>query len=404
MNTEMNITEGTNQGQINRRRLGKTELQVSNLGFGCMRLPVVGNRNDQIDEEQAISMIRKAIDAGVNYVDTAYPYHGSDFTKPGMSETLVGKALSDGYREKVVLATKLPTWLINSRADMDRILDEQLKRLDVSSIDIYLAHNLISTIWPRMKELGLLSFFDEAKKDGRIKHTAFSFHDTNSLFNEILESYDWEVAQIQYNYLDINYQAGRKGLKAAHKKDMGVVIMEPLRGGFLVNNIPGDLRQEMKEKQRDWSPVDWAFRWLWDQPEVGTVLSGMSNMEQVEENLRIAATVENGIDGLDNEDLMILEKVRRRFTERIEVNCTACGYCSPCPEGVNIPKVFSIYNEYGMTDEASIKGTARMLYNASMNATEKADNCIGCQVCETKCPQHIPIHSLMPVIEKTFAG
>ncbi len=398
METEKDFTMN-----IHKRRLGKSELQVSNLGFGCMRLPVIDGRNDQIDEDQAIAMIRKAIDAGVNYIDTAYPYHGMDHTKPGMSEILVGRALQDGYREKVYLATKLPTWIIRSRADMDRILDEQLKRLGVSSIDVYLAHNLIATVWPRMKELGILSFLDEAKRDGRIKHTAFSFHDTNSLFNEILDAYDWEVAQMQYNYIDTNYQAGRKGLEAAYKKDIGVVIMEPLRGGFLVNNIPLDLQHEMKQKHPDWSPVEWAFKWLWDQPEIGTVLSGMSNLQQVEENLRVAANAGNGVKGLDADDRQILDKISARFAERLEVNCTACGYCAPCPKGVNIPKVFSLYNEYGMTDEASIKGTAKMLYTLSLNENEKADSCIGCKKCESKCPQHISIHTLMPAIDKTFA-
>ena len=386
---------------IPKRELGRTGLMVSNLGFGCMRLPIVGGNLECIDEPLATAMIREAIDAGVNYIDTAYPYHGPGVPRPGQSEPFVGRALADGYRERVYLATKLPTWIIGSRGDMDRLLDEQLKRLGVSYIDVYLAHSVSATSFPRLKKLGLFSFLDEAKKDGRIRNAAFSFHDTYLPFVEILHSYDWDVVQIQYNYLDINYQAGQRGLQDAHKKGVGVVIMEPLRGGFLVNHIPADLQEELREMHPDWSLVDWGLRWLWNQPEVGTVLSGMSTMEQVNENLRIAAT-SAGTGGLTPDDIVALGRVRKRFTDRIAADCTACGYCVPCPNHVRIPRIFSYYNDYAITDDTEAKARAKWLYGISVSDDEKASNCTGCGECATKCPQHIPIPELMTEVAGIF--
>ena len=389
---------------IQRRRLGKSGLMVSNLGFGCMRLPIIDGNFEHIDEPTATKMVRKAIDAGVNYIDTAYPYHGPGIPLAGQSEPFVGRALSDGYREKVYLATKLPTWVIESRADMDRLLDEQLKRLGVSYIDVYLAHSLSASRFPKLKELGLLTFLDEAKRDGRIKNAAFSFHDTYLPFEEILNSYDWDVVQIQYNYLDVDYQAGQRGLREAHKRDIGVVIMEPLRGGFLINNIPSDLQQELKAIRPHWTLADWGLRWLWNQPEVGVVLSGMSTMEQVEENLRIAAALPESGKLLSNADIAALDRVRRRFTDRIAVDCTACDYCTPCPQGVRISRIFSYYNDYVITDDQESKERAVWLYDGAMSRTERASNCIGCAECTTKCPQNIPIPDLMPQIAKIFEG
>ena len=386
---------------VHKRKLGRSGLMVSNLGFGCMRLPIIDGNFEHIDEMAATQMIRKAIDSGVNYIDTAYPYHGPGIPLAGQSEPFLSRALSDGYREKIYLATKLPTWVIESRADMDRLLDEQLKRLGTSYIDVYLAHSLSASRFPKLKKLGLLNFFDEAKKDGRIRNAAFSFHDTYLPFEEILNSYEWDITQIQYNYLDIDYQAGQKGLKEAYKRDIGVVIMEPLRGGFLINNIPSDLQHELKTIRPEWSLADWSLRWLWDQPEVGVVLSGMSTIEQVDENLRIAASVPQS-GKLSSAETTALERVRRRFTDRIAVNCTACDYCAPCPRGVRISRIFSYYNDFIITDDKESRERAVWLYDGAMNSQERAGNCVGCSECTTKCPQNIPIPELMPQIAKIF--
>ena len=264
-----------------------------------------------------------------------------------------------------------------------------------------MAHSLNASTFPKLKNLGLLSFFDEAKRDGRIKNAAFSFHDTYLPFEEILNSYDWDIAQIQYNYLDIDYQAGQRGLREAYKKDIGIVIMEPLRGGFLINNIPSDLQEELKSIHPDWTLADWGLRWLWNQPEVGVVLSGMSTMEQVEDNLRIAAA-SSSHKKLNSIDIAALDRIRRHFTDNITANCTACGYCVPCPQGVRIPRVFTYYNDYIITDDNDSRARTKWLYSGAFNDQERADNCIGCGECATKCPQAIPIPELMPEIAKIF--
>ena len=252
-----------------KRTIGRTGVEGSILGFGCMRLPLAGPRPDQIDRDLAISMIRNAIDGGVNYVDTAYPYHPvAGREKPGASEPLVAEALSGGYREKVLLATKLPTWLVETRRDMDRLLDEQLGRLGVRRLDFSLAHNLNAGVWDNLQALDLRGFMDSAVKDGRIRFPAFSFHDNYALFEKIVGYYDWSFAQIQYNYLDRDYQAGRRGVELAASKGMGLVVMEPLRGGFLVDLVSEACREILRKARPDWSLPAWGLNWLWNQPEV----------------------------------------------------------------------------------------------------------------------------------------
>ncbi len=386
---------------IPKRNFGKTGLSTSILGFGAMRLPLLDPRDKtSIDIPQVGNMLHTAIDQGVNYVDTAFPYHTNDFTQPGFSEPVIGKALAGGYREKVVLATKLPLWHVETRADMDRILDQQLERLDTHYLDVYLAHNLNCHVWPKMKELGLIPFMEGAIKDGRIRHFGFSFHDSLELYREIMDAYDWEIAQIQFNYLDTSYQAGEEGYRLAADRDVAVVVMEPLRGGFLINNVPEKLRGLLKEIHPDWSLADWAFRWVYSHPGVGTVLSGMSNFQQVEENLRIAATP--APFGAAEQEA--LAQVRKYFSEHQMVNCTACGYCLPCPSGVVIPKVFTYYNEYHMEDSPDMHWRATMMYQHTLKEGERADKCVGCKACEERCPQHLPISELMPEAAKTFAG
>jgi predicted aldo/keto reductase-like oxidoreductase len=373
---------------MKQRVLGKTGASVSILGFGCMRLPVAGPDPSCIDEDLAVAMIRKAIDRGVNYVDTAWPYHGKGFTDPGASEPLVAKALAGGYREKVKVATKLPTWLVNNRADMNRYLDLQLKRLQTSCIDCYLAHTLNARFWASLQQADFAAFFEEARKDGRIKHVGFSFHDRFSVFQEIVEGYDWDFAQIQYNYLDQAYQAGAEGVKLAARRGLGLVIMEPLRGGFLVNQMPDALRAHLAGVRPTWSLADWALRWLWNQPEISVVLSGMSAMEQVEENLDIACNAAP----FTAADEAAVDFVRAAFLSRIKVNCTGCGYCMPCPEGVNIPRIFTLYNDYYLTDNAKARGHIKYVYgNLALAPDEMADRCQRCGQCEEKCPQQLPV-------------
>ena len=378
------------------RPLGRTGFSVSPLGFGCMRLPVVNGAASDIDVPQAAAMLAAAVDAGVNYVDTAYPYHGRDRVNPGASEAFVGDALRGGRREKVILATKLPLWLVESRADMDRILDGQLARLRTPWLDVYLAHNVNSANWPRVRDLGLLDFFDAALKDGRIRRAGFSFHDRYGLFAEVLDSYDWHIAQIQYNYLDTGYQAGERGLRLAAAKGLGVVVMEPLRGGFLVDHLPEALAALLRGTRPEWSLVDWGLRWLWRQPEVGIALSGMSAMAHVEENLRIAGAAADAAGEFGERELEAVAAVRRYFQERLQTPCTACGYCLPCPHGVAIPKALAHWNDFHMVDRPELHARARFLYKLQVGEDERASRCAACRACEAACPQHIPIADCLP--------
>ena len=385
---------------MQQRMIGKTGESVSILGFGCMRLPVAGSNPSCIDEDLAIAMIRKAIDRGVNYVDTAWPYHGvKGFAEPGASEPLVAKALADGYRQKVKVATKLPVWLCKNKADMNHFLDRQLQRLQTPHIDFYLAHSMNARYWKAMQEADLAGFFEEARKDGRIKHVGFSFHDRFSVFQDIVEGYDWDFAQVQYNYLDEAYQAGKEGVKLAASKGMGLVIMEPLRGGFLINQMPEALCAHLAQVKPNWSLADWAFRWLWNQPEVSVVLSGMTAMEQVDENLGIACTDQAFTDA----DEAAVTFVREAFLSRIKVGCTGCGYCMPCLEGVNIPRNFMLYNDYHLTENEKMRGHIKYIYgNLVLESGETADHCQKCGQCEEKCPQQLPISDLMADVADLF--
>lgn len=385
---------------MRKRPFGKTGLELSLLGFGAMRLPLTDpNDVTTIDYDLATAMVRKAVDSGVNYVDTAWPYHSSKGNRvPGASEPFIGHALRDGYRDKVYLATKLPSWAVEKRADMDRFLDEQLKRLDTPYIDCYLAHNLNSSDWPRIKHLGVAGFMDSAIKDGRIKYAGFSFHDSYPLFEDIVTGYDWSFGQIQYNYMDINYQAGQKGLQLMHDKGMGVVIMEPLRGGFLINQVTEEMKALLAQANPDWTLADWGLRWVWDQPETGIVLSGMSTMEQVTENIAIAESVRP----MTEKELTALGKVRDTFNERLRLNCTGCGYCMPCPFGVNIPKNILYYNNYYLVDSDYNRNRFLVSYRNQMNEAESWKNCTQCAACEPKCPQHLPISETMPKLTEPF--
>lgn len=378
------------------RKFGKTNEMVSVLGFGCMRLPVIDNDPANIDEEKAISMIRYAIDAGVNYVDTAYPYHGTDFTRGGASEPFVAKALKHGYRERVNLATKLPGWLVKTRADMDKYLNEQLARLETETIDFYLVHSLNAGMWPVLKEAGISEFLDQAIKDGRIRYAGFSFHDQVGLFKEIVDYYDWSFCLIQYNYLDEDYQAGKEGLEYAAKKGLGIAVMEPLRGGKLVH-LPQEAQAIIDRADVRRTPVEWALRWVWNHPEVAAVLSGMTTMEHVVENIKIAQEAQ--AHSLTAKETAIIEKMKIFFKSRIKVDCTACRYCMPCPEGINIANCFSTYNDYWVFEGAP--RAKKMNMNWSKTAAFAA-KCVECGKCEEHCPQGIAIRKELKNVKELF--
>jgi uncharacterized protein len=362
------------------RTFGTLKWKPSALGFGAMRLPRIDNDPGQIDEPEATRMIRYAIDHGVNYVDTAYPYHRET------SETFLGRALQDGYRERIRLATKLPCWKVEKPEDFDRFLDEQLGKLQTDHIDFYLLHALSAEGWPKVRDQGVLSWAEGALADGRIGHLGFSFHDKYEVFQQIVDATDlWTFCQIQYNYMDVDYQAGRKGLEYAASKGLAVVVMEPLRGGMLTQHIPPSVQEIWDSAPVRRTPAEFALQWLWNQLEVSLVLSGMSTMEQVAENVESAAR--SGPETMSEEELAVIARVRAQYEALCAIPCTACEYCLPCPSGVNIPRVFEIYNDGIMyADEQH----ARMSY-AWLDENQRADMCIECGECLEKCPQGIDI-------------
>jgi predicted aldo/keto reductase-like oxidoreductase len=364
------------------RKFGQLDWEVSALGFGAMRLPTLPEDRTKIDEPLAMAMIRHAIDQGVNYVDTAWSYHH------GQSEVFVGKVLKDGYREKVRLATKMPSWLVKEASDFDSFLEEQMRRLDVSHLDFYLLHALNAKYWQNYQDLDVLSWAEKRMSEGLFDHLAFSFHDNYAVFESIVNGYDnWTMAQIQYNYIDINYQAGKKGLHLAADRGLAVVVMEPLRGGRIAKDPPPEAVEKVwRKSERDWTPAAWAFHWAWDQPEVATALSGMSTMEQVEQNLATAS--ESDIGKLTDQDQALIAEAHQAYESLAPIPCTQCEYCLPCPSGVAIPTVFSIYNDAVSYDALNI---ARWTYNNEVKPEERADNCIECGLCEEACPQQIEI-------------
>jgi predicted aldo/keto reductase-like oxidoreductase len=362
------------------RNFGKLDWKPSALGFGAMRLPMIDDDPAQIDEELATRMIRTAIDAGVNYVDTAWPYHREQ------SEPVVGRALQDGYREKVKLATKMPVWLTEKHEDFDHYLNEQLKRLQTDRIDFYLLHGLNKDRWPVLCDLDVFDWAEQAKASGRIGYLGFSFHDDLATFKEIVDAGDWTFCQIMYNYMDIEFQAGREGLHYAAGKGLGVVIMEPLRGGQLTRRPPGTIAALWASAPVARSQPDWALQWLWNQPEVSLCLSGMSAMEHVEENLASADRARVG--SLTPEELALVDRVRDAYRALSPIPCTNCKYCMPCPSGVAIPRIFTTYNDLAMYGD---ERRARIGYNRFMKPEERADQCVECGACESVCPQQIEI-------------
>ena len=372
------------------RKFGKLDWKASALGFGCMRLPIIDGDSANIDEPEAIRMLHYAIDHGVNYLDTAYPYHS------GNSERVVGKALQGGYREKVKLATKLPAWAVESKDDFDRFLNEQLEKLQTDHIDIYLLHGMRANRWETMIKYDVLQSAEKALADGRIGHLGFSFHDTFEVFQEVVDGYDnWTMCQIQYNYMNEEHQAGTKGLEYAASKGLAVVVMEPLLGGKLVNP-PQQVQALWDTAAIKRAPVEWALDWLWNKPQVSVALSGMSTMAHVEQNVAAAETAGTGM--LTSGDLELVAKARAKYDELCPVPCTQCRYCMPCPNGVDIPRNFDTFNNGVMynTFENARRGYSRMAEDV------RASACIQCRDCEDKCPQNIEISQWMPLVDEVL--
>ncbi|WP_105615461.1 aldo/keto reductase [Vallitalea okinawensis] len=360
---------------------GSEELSV--LGYGCMRFPT---RNGRIDEEKAEMQMLYAFQNGVNYYDTAYPYHG------GKSEVMLGKFINrHNLRDKIYIADKLPSFLVNKPEQIQKYFDTQLERLNTDYIDYYLMHMLDSLqSWERLKRFGILDFIKEKKKSGQIRHIGFSFHGRPEEFIKILEDYDWEFCQIQFNYLDEYNQAGLAGLKKAYEKGIGVVIMEPLRGGNLAAKAPDKVKEKFAEYKENRSPAYWALRWIWNHKEVGVVLSGMNVDEHIEENIKVANLTTP--DCMSIEEIRIVDEVKEIYKSLMKVPCTGCNYCMPCPFGVDIPSTFSEYNSKyffgGRMAQAQYIGRAVGMIGGNKSG---ADLCTECGKCEKHCPQNIQI-------------
>jgi len=377
------------------RKIPKNGDELSILGFGCMRLPLTKER--QIDEPRSIRQIRDAIDQGINYLDTAWPYHA------GESENLLGRALEDGYRNKVKIATKLPTWMINSREDMDTYLNAQLEKLKTDHIDYYLLHGLGGGPWDRLLSLDVLDFVNRATADGRIVNPGFSFHGVLDDFKRIVDAYPWTFCQIQYNFLDEENQAGTEGLEYAASKGLGIIIMEPLRGGNLgLPEPPPDVDAIWQKADKKRTPVEWALRWIWNHPDVTMVLSGMNEEAHIQENLAIAA--EAFPNSLTEDELKLVNEAANKYRTLMKVECTGCGYCMPCPSDVAIPRCFEVYNKmhmFGNEIEAKFS-YALSMGGAFSGIPSFASQCVRCEDCIEKCPQHIEIPDILEMVAEEF--
>lgn len=379
------------------RAFGNTDMKVSPLGFGVMRLPmknggktVNSNTIDQVDVDTSIAMIRSAIDGGVNYFDTAYNYVS------GYSERILGEALKDGYREKVYVATKSPAWLYKSPEDFDRFLDEQLDRLGLDYVDNYLLHSMNGGSRKKTVRNNAIDGMKRAKASGKVRNIGFSFHDDLELFEEILNAADWDFCQIQLNYYDRDYQAGIKGMKMAAERGMAVVVMEPLRGGLLVD-LPKNAQAVFDESGIKHSNVEWAFDWLWDMPEVSCVLSGMSTPEQLQQNIGYMQNAHPGM--LSDEERKVLDQAKAALDSRAAIPCTGCNYCvDMCPNKIAIPYNFRAYNMGTLYDDMEL---AKDFYqNEVTSYGRRADSCTSCGSCEEICPQHIAISEWLPKVDE----
>ncbi len=365
---------------------------ISVLGFGCMRFQRSGG---SINMDETERELLAAIDAGVNYFDTAYIYPGS--------EAAIGEIFAKNQvRDKIHIATKLPHYLIKSRESMERLFAEHLKRLKTDYIDYYLMHMLTDVqTWEKLKKLGILEFLEEKKRSGAIRQIGFSYHGNSDMFCKLVDAYDWDFCQIQYNYMDEHTQAGRKGLRYAAAKGLPVIIMEPLRGGKLVNRLPQKALDVFAQYPEQRTPAQWAFRWLWNQPEVTCVLSGMNSVEMLQENIQTASTTKVG--DMTEEEEQMLAQVVQAINANMKVGCTGCGYCMPCPKGVDIPGAFASYNR--LASEGKFAGLKEhFMCSAARQDSTAVSKCVGCGKCESHCPQRIPIRQELKNVEKALEG
>lgn len=376
------------------RKVPKTGEELSILGFGYMRLPQKPGFG--IDEDRAIRQLRIAIDNGVNYVDTAPDYH------LGRSEAVLGKALKDGYRGRVNIATKLPHWSVRTRGDMDRILSTQLATIGTDHVDYYLLHSLAREPWEKMEGLGVADFLDRAKGDGRIRNAGFSFHGDRETFSRIVDAYDWEFCQIQYNYLDENVQAGTAGLRYAAGRRLAVMVMEPLRGGNLARKVPPAVQKIWDESPEQRSPAVWGLSWVWNHPEVTVALSGMNEEADIMENITAASAAVPG--SFPDRDLALVARVKDKYLQLMKVACTGCRYCMPCPAGVAIPECFALYNAAGLFpgSEAAFQYLGR--HGGIIADPSYAGLCTRCGRCEALCPQHIPVREKLAEVSGEMEG
>jgi predicted aldo/keto reductase-like oxidoreductase len=376
------------------RKIEKTGDEISALGFGAMRLPA---KTGRIDKERAKNQIYYAIDNGVNFIDTGFPYHG------GASESFLGEILTDEYRKKVKLCTKMPSWSVKKYEDMERYLEIQLEKLQTDCIDYYLIHALSKSSFERLRKIGVLEFLEDAKAKGKINNIGFSFHDNSEAFKEIVDSYDWDMCLIQYNYLDEKNQAGTEGVKHAHSKGIGVFIMEPLKGGLLAGKVPEKVTQIFDKSDVKRNPADWALRWVLNHPEVVCVVSGMGEEEHVKENIKVAN--ETLPDSLTEDELKLYDEAKEVYRSFMKIDCTACGYCMPCPAGVDIPRCFEFYNQKYMFN----KGSASFLYIGQLGGVMSGNEahaglCIDCGKCVRACPQKLDIPELLADVSKELGG
>lgn len=369
-------------------RSDKYKNKLSVLGYGCMRF---SRKGSNIDLDKAEKEILLAIEQGVNYFDTAYIYPGS--------EVALGEILSrNNIRDRVNIATKLPPYMVTRRADVEKRFQEELSRLKTDHVDYYLLHMLTDIEgFRKLEELGIRDWIEEKKAAGQIRNIGFSYHGNSDMFLQLLDAYDWDFTQIQYNYMDEHSQAGVIGLKAAAAKGIPVIIMEPLRGGRLINMLPEEAKQVMKDSGHGWSSAEWGLRWLWNQPEVTCVLSGMNSLEMVSENCRIASDTEPG--SLKEEDFRVYESIKQAINEKIKIPCTGCRYCMPCPKGVDIPSTFSCYNHIYTEN----RGDAQKEFWQTVALRRDSalpSQCVECGKCEMHCPQSIAIRKELKRAQK----